>query len=782
MNHLSEKRTEDLVRDLLTIRGWNLSRPPKGQTIRQNEYKNEPELAPIFAGKSKSGAGDGFPDFLILSPQSSLPCMLIETKGSIRDVDKAMEEAADHYAEACFEAGYPVIAVGVAGQAEDDFAVRVQRRVGEKWADVVYEGRPISWLPTPYEVDQLLATETITELKPTVPSAEVLSAKAEFMNRILREASVRDGQRPAYIGALMLAMWKAGPSIRKTDPQWVLGDVNKACEAAFRDAEKPELASSLHIEESNSKLAKSIPLIIAELEKLNVVTASFSHDYLGQLYEAFFRYTGGNTIGQYFTPRHVTRLMAALCNVSQTDKVIDPACGTGGFLVAALNEAKEAAGLTYADAVEIVKNNLIGYESEPVTAALCVANMILRGDGKSGIRQGDVLRAKDFPSGQCDVALMNPPFPHKKTDQPVQVFIERALESLRPRGKLAVLMPTSLLAKRPTGGWREKILRSNTLLAVVQLPDELFQPYASATTSVVLLEKGIPHPSNKKTMFVRIRHDGFALKKGTRVRDDFFEDQLPAAIDSVINHTEVEGFAGSAVISLDQEWTVGAYISSGVPDEAEVRSSVDELLRRRASFYTRYAKEIAIQREAVEEGRLLVQQYEEMLSDSRLFNSDQLPNEEGTVGGAFRIFYGQKELHSRDGIAPGETLVISPTENYNGTYGWLAFDGLIRPPFLTVAQTGSIGEAFLQLEPCAVNDDCLVLVPRNLSSATLEAELLIAAAIIRLERWRFNYGRKLTPRRIAEFPLAFPEALLTSVSEQIDRWKAISEQAVGLYS
>jgi type I restriction enzyme M protein len=779
-DYLSETRTEDLARDLLVIRGWDVNRPPKGQTVRQNEYKSAPELKPIFKGRSKTGSGDALPDFLLLSRNTDLPRFVIEAKGNVKDIGVALTEATVHYGDACFDAGYPVLAAGVAGQAEEDFAVRVQKRVGSSWRDVVYEGVPISWLPTEPEVDILLSSTNLLELKPTVPSPEVLATKAEFMNRVLREASVRDGQRPTYIGALMLAMWKAGNSIRKTDSKWVLKDVNAACQLAFKEAGKPDLAESLHIDEGNDTLARTIPLIIAELEKLNVVSASFSHDYLGQLYEAFFRYTGGNTIGQYFTPRHITKFMADICEVTKNDIVIDPTCGTGGFLIAALNRAQEVGHLKYQDAVEVVKHNLIGYESEPATAALSVANMILRGDGQSGIRQGDVLRAKDYPIDFCDVGLMNPPFPHRKTDQPVQRFVERALEAIKPHGKLAILMPTSLLAKAPIGAWREKILRNNTLLAVIQLSDELFQPYAAATTSVVLLEKGVAHSDKKRTVFVRIKHDGLTLRKGTRVDDDVFASQLPAAVDAVLNKTELAGFSGLSAVSGRDEWTVGAYIASAPPEENELKLSVDELMRRLFSFYVRYAQEVATQRNAVADVRLSPIPYADMLTKARIANSDALPDQANTVGGAFRIFYGQKELHSREGIAPGETLVISPTESYNGTYGWLNFASVLEPGFVTVAQTGSIGEAFVQLEPCAVNDDCLVLIPREMSP-TRDAELLIAAATIRLEKWRFNYGRKLTPSRIAEFPFIYPAELLIWVDAELSKWKSIAEQAVGVY-
>src|SRR6202040_2234298 len=93
-------------------------------------------------------------------------------------------------------------------------------------------------------------------------------------------------------------------------------------------------------------LARNARRIVAILELLNVNVLTAEHDYLGQLYETFFRYTGGNTIGQYFTPRHIARMMADLCEVERSDVVLDPACGTGGFLVAAMNRVLERSRLS----------------------------------------------------------------------------------------------------------------------------------------------------------------------------------------------------------------------------------------------------------------------------------------------------------------------------------------------------------------------------------------------------------------------------------------------------
>lgn len=778
-NHLSETRTETLILDLLDIQSWPIAKPPKGDLVRQNEYKTFPELGEIFKGGSKTGKGDAYPDFLIINGDSKRPQIVIEAKADEKDIDKALSEAC-HYGEICMKAGHPVICIGVAGQEKTGMIVTCSKFHQGKWRPIMNNGKNISWIPTPSDTAKLLSDQSLMDLAPVVPRPEVLAEKADLINRILREANVKDEFRPAYVGAMMLALWQSKGSLRR-DVEYVLSDVNNACETAFSKGGKQELAKSLHVDEANTKLAASTWRILATLEKLNVVTASFDHDYLGQLYETFFRFTGGNTIGQYFTPRHIAKFMADICETTSNDVILDPCCGSGGFLIAHLQRVLEKSDMKYEDAVHVISKKIVGYESEPVTAALCVANMILRGDGKTGIRKADCFSAKDYPFNRADVVLMNPPFPHEKTDIPSQKFVERALEGLKVRGKLAVILPTSLMVKKGLGKWRENILSKNTLLAVCQLPDELFQPYASATTSIVLIEKGVPHDSKKKTVFARLQYDGLTLKKGTRVLRQDGKNQIDAAVDAIINKKEEAGFSGLEHVAGNAEWSSGAYIPAAIPTTDELKCSIDELLRRLASFYVRYASEVANLRTKIDAKELNASPYRTMVGEARISNAKSLPSEIGTIGKLFDIFYGQKELHSRDGIPTGDSLVVSPTESYNGCYGWLTFAHLIEAPFVTVAQTGSIGEAFVQLESCGVNDDCLVLLPKENTKLPISC-FLIAAAIIRLEKWRFSYGRKLTPSRICDFAMKRMPDLEKWVEDKMRDWKKITEAAVKNYT
>ena len=155
-------------------------------------------------------------------------------------------------------------------------------------------------------------------------------SKADEINRILRESSIKDEYRPAHVCAFILALWESKGSIRR-DPKHILKDINSECENAFKRAGKANLSLSIRVSEDNKALSEKANQICRILETLNVTLIGAAHDYIGSLYEHFFRYSGGNTIGQYFTPRHITEFMAKFVEVSADDIVIDVSCGTGGF-------------------------------------------------------------------------------------------------------------------------------------------------------------------------------------------------------------------------------------------------------------------------------------------------------------------------------------------------------------------------------------------------------------------------------------------------------------------
>ncbi len=757
---VAEVRTEVLLTELLTTQGWDVRRPPNGELLRQQEYKDHPHLLDAFKGRGKKGAGgDALPEAVLVDHLTLQPVAVIEAKATSADLKTAIHEVTKIYGRACIDAGYSPLAIAIAGTTEDDFVVRVFKWNGRKWCEATYEGNPVGWIPNRVDVDRLRVPSASAELRPSMPPPEVLAARADEINRLLRESGIKDELRPAVVGAIMLSLWQSKGNIRK-DPRYILADINAACASAFWNAKKADIANSLRVDEANATLAIRARRIVSILERLNVTVLTAEYDYLGQLYETFFRYTGGNTIGQYFTPRHITTLMAQLCEVGKKDVVLDPACGTGGFLIAAMNRIMKTGKLSRTQVVKAVKKQLIGYETEPITAALCIANMILRGDGSTGIVKTDCFSYDDYPSGKVDVVLMNPPFPHKSTDTPPEEFIDRGLTALKSRGRMGVVVPMKLLVKTDLKAWRNRLLENNTLNGIITLPDELFSPYAKPYTNILLLTGGVPHNFNHPVFFARIDNDGLRLRKNVRVPRR--GSQIDDVVDCYESQNSLDGLCGWSKIKSGGEWRPGAYIPARKLSREEALDEVDIVIRSKTSFVVKNAHQLGSLFSSLRSGDAVARDFHEYIGDKR----KKITSTGDTIGAYFEIYYGQKELESKDHLGAGVAPVISSSGENNGCHGFYAFDWLMEPPFVTVPRTGSIGMAHVQELPCGASSDNLILLPRKGVSIEM---LYIASAVIRHERWRFNYGSKITPSRIAGFVIPTDDEIVSFVRRDLKR-------------
>ena len=151
----TEQRARQVAKDLLTFRGWNIENPNKnGQCLEENEYKNFKHLQKIFKGKSKTGKGDGYPDFLLInSSEGQKPIIILETKASSSQISDAISDAI-HYGKACMDEGHDVLVVGVAGGDKEICSVQVQRCIKNNWINLTLEGSPIDWIPSPEQTQK----------------------------------------------------------------------------------------------------------------------------------------------------------------------------------------------------------------------------------------------------------------------------------------------------------------------------------------------------------------------------------------------------------------------------------------------------------------------------------------------------------------------------------------------------------------------------------------------------------------------------------------------------
>ncbi|WP_235676702.1 MULTISPECIES: HsdM family class I SAM-dependent methyltransferase [Bacillus cereus group] len=304
-------------------------------------------------------------------------------------------------------------------------------------------------------------------------------------------------------------------------------------------------------------------------------------DILGNFYGEFVKYGGsdGNPLGIVLTPRHITNLMAELIDIQPYDTVLDPACGSGAFLISAMqrmlkivdNDKKLSEKAKNNKKKEIKKEHLYGIELNGKLYTIATTNMILRGDGKSNLEKGDMfhlqLDAFDANNGKITKVLMNPPYSQAKKTGIAHLseisFIKRALEMMKPGGKLAAIVPLSTMTA-PLDyekEYKREILENHTLDTVITLNPETF--YGTGTEPCIcIFESGKPHNFNKKKVkFVDFRDDGYEVRKHLGLYGNGTEKSKRDHLIEVLNGDIEDNskFIVKTKIEADDEWLHAFY-------------------------------------------------------------------------------------------------------------------------------------------------------------------------------------------------------------------------------
>lgn len=246
------------------------------------------------------------------------------------------------------------------------------------------------------------------------------------------------------------------------------------------------------------------------INKLNEIDFNNSKDkqVFGQIYETFLNeLQSAGTLGEFYTPRAITELLAELTDPKIGEKVLDPACGTGGYLTAVIEHLKAKAD-TVAER-ETIQNNVMGWEYKPLPYLLGNTNLILHDINLPNIKYDDSLakplmeyRQKD----RVDVILANPPFggvvsnnnennfPQTyRTKESADLFLILMIHLLKNGGRAAIVLPDgSLTGDGVKERVRQKLLKDCNLHTIIRLPNSVFQPYASVATNLLFFTKGEP--------------------------------------------------------------------------------------------------------------------------------------------------------------------------------------------------------------------------------------------------------------------------------------------------
>lgn len=315
-------------------------------------------------------------------------------------------------------------------------------------------------------------------------------------------------------------------------------DVKKRILELF-DKVKRKYKEVLDKEDNISLDADSIVYVVGELQNFCLIEAE--RDSVADAFETFIDHALKGGQGQFFTPRNVVRMMVDILDPSDEDYIIDPSCGSGGFLVETLRyiwRKLDSEGERYhwnaanlrEEKMEVALNKLCGIDKDYFLSKVAKAYMAILGDGKSGIFCEDSLEIPSnwqdktkikIGTGKFSVLLTNPPFGSKipvrgedklkqydlaykwtktktgewekgkikEKESPQVLFIERDVQLLADYGRMAIVLPDGVFGNDTFGYIRHWLKEQGRILAIIDIPVETFQPNTSTKTSILVFQK-----------------------------------------------------------------------------------------------------------------------------------------------------------------------------------------------------------------------------------------------------------------------------------------------------
>jgi len=292
------------------------------------------------------------------------------------------------------------------------------------------------------------------------------------------------------------------------------------------------------------------------LKEINEFTYEHSEE-LGNAFEYLLSILGSQgDAGQFRTPWHIIDFIVDVVDPKKNETILDPACGTAGFLISAYKhilkqnkdlpaEASAQAGkpLTPDEKTKLM-NNIVGYDISPDMVKLSLVNMYLHGFQNPQIYEYDTLSSEKRWDETFDVIMANPPFmtpkggmqPHKRFSIQAKksevLFVDYIMEHLTIKGRAGIIAPEGIIFKgdKAYKALRKKLVEDG-LFAVVSLPAGVFQPYAGVKTSILFFDKQVAKRTDE-ILFVKVENDGFDLGAQRRPIE---ENDLPEAIEKIKN-------------------------------------------------------------------------------------------------------------------------------------------------------------------------------------------------------------------------------------------------------
>lgn len=359
--------------------------------------------------------------------------------------------------------------------------------------------------------------------------SEALGGKATFFAgefKKYRWANLLDKRLSGHERLLLYAEGIEKMNVNKNIPQ-LFRDIFKGVFLPYRDPE-------------------TLNLFLKEI-------AGFSYDHserLGDAYEYLLNVLGTQgDAGQFRTPRHIIDFIVAVVDPKKNETVLDPACGTAGFLISAFKHIlRNNENLTPDERARLM-TNFRGYDIAPDMVRLSRVNLYLHGFPQPVIHEYDALTSEERWDERCDVIMANPPFmtpkggirPHNrffiKAKRSEVLFVDYIAEHLNPSGRAGVIVPEGIIFQSQNAYKAlRKMLVENYLWAVVSLPAGVFNPYSGVKTSILFLDRNLARRTDE-VLFVKVENDGFDLGAQRRSIE---KNDLPEALKILNDHIKAQ--------------------------------------------------------------------------------------------------------------------------------------------------------------------------------------------------------------------------------------------------
>lgn len=293
------------------------------------------------------------------------------------------------------------------------------------------------------------------------------------------------------------------------------------------------------------------------------VIDEFTYDHserLGDAFEYLLSVLGSQgDAGQFRTPRHIIDFIVEILDPKKNERVLDPACGTAGFLISSYkhilraNTDREGNSALTPDERGRLAQNFSGYDISPDMVRLSLVNLYLHGFVDPHIYEYDSLTSQDRWNEYADVILANPPFmspkggirPHNRfsvqSKRSEVLFVDYMAEHLTPGGRAGIIVPEGIIFQSQTAYKQlRKLLVEEYLVAVISLPAGVFNPYSGVKTSILILDKSLARRANTIAFF-KVENDGYNLGAQRREIDKNDLPQIGAEIGEYLRILRTSG-------------------------------------------------------------------------------------------------------------------------------------------------------------------------------------------------------------------------------------------------